>query len=76
MPCLPCGHAHDLPCLPCDHVHDVAPQVLPHFQLLLAGWEPLAEPLRGHKELKQWRPLLESSGAREAVMQVHEGGSG
>jgi tuftelin-interacting protein 11 len=41
--------------------------------LLHTGWQPLHEPGRGLAELKAWRPLLESEGARQNVLM---GGAG
>ena len=43
---------------------------LPQLQALLRGWQPLVEPARGLAQLQRWRPLLESSAARDAIFQV------
>lgn len=53
--------------------------VTPHFASTplnspsCTGWQPLLEPHRGLAELKAWRPLLESEGARQNVLM---GGAG
>lgn len=43
---------------------------LPLLQALFHGWQALAEPTRGLAQLRRWRPLLESSAARDAIFQV------
>ena len=44
-------------------------QVLPRVQAAMRGWAPLREPGRGLRELRAWRPLLESPAQRDAIFQ-------
>eukprot|EP00976_Prorocentrum_cordatum_P004405 86599-Prorocentrum_minimum.AAC.1 len=42
-------------------------QAHPHFAALFAGWNPLAEPSRGTREVASWRPLLENEAAAHSI---------
>ena len=44
---------------------------LPLLRQRFAGWQPLAEPDRGLRDMQRWRPLLQSDSARDAIFQVH-----
>jgi tuftelin-interacting protein 11 len=44
------------------------PAALPALTAALAGWAPLAAPVQGAGEFGAWRPLLETSQSKNAVL--------
>ena len=48
---------------------------LPLLRQRFAGWQPLAEPDRGLRDMQRWRPLLQSDSARDAIFQVRHHGT-
>ena len=43
---------------------------LPLMRQRFAGWQPLADPDRGLRDMQRWRPLLQSDSTRDAIFQV------